>query len=99
MKRRVRTTFLVLGTTCFLAMTSGLVLHFHLAHLDDPAEHDAAHCPLCQQLFFSSKKDFTADPEPTDIELEPVGRIMAVQPATPIHQTFSNHCNPRAPPA
>jgi len=97
-KGRMRTTLLVLGTACFVAMASGLVLHFHLAHVDEPAEHDSDHCSLCQRLLVS-KKDYTTDPEPVAVELDPVGHIIAVLPARRVLQTSPNQCNPRAPPA
>ncbi len=98
MKGRVKTVFLVLGTACFVAMASGWVLYLHLAHDEDPAEHDTTHCSLCQQLLVS-KKSFTVDSEPTCVELDPAGHIAAVSSTTPIYHAYPNLCNPRAPPA
>ena len=98
MKGRMRTAFLLLGAICFAAMASGWILYLHLSHYENPANHDATHCPLCQQLLLS-KKDFTVNTEPTSIELEPAERIAAIPSATPIQQAGSNLCGPRAPPA
>jgi len=97
-KGRARTTFLVLGVVCFTAMASGWILYLHLGRGEDPVEHDAAHCSLCQQLLVS-KKSFTVDSEPTCIELEPTGRIAAIPSATPIYHAYPNLSSPRAPPA
>lgn len=98
MKGRMKTTFLVLGAACFMAMASGLVLHFHLAHLDEPAEHDSDHCPLCRQLLVS-KKDYTVDPEPATVASDPVGHLAATPSPAPIYQASPNRFHPRAPPA
>lgn len=98
MSRSARHTFLALGTLCFLAMVSGLALHFHLAHLEKPTEHDSSNCSLCRQLLVP-KKDYTTHLEPANIEINPVGRIVPVRPTTLSHQSSPTRFHARAPPA
>lgn len=98
MNQRIRNVFLLLGTICFLAMISGVTVHVHLAHADEPAEHDGARCSLCRQLTFA-KKEYTADLEPADVEIPSVGHLASTCPATPLQQTSRDQGHPRAPPA
>jgi hypothetical protein len=95
--RRIRNTFLTLGAVCFLATAFGITLHLHLAHVKEPANHDAAHCSLCQQLLLS-KKDYTAEIDPANIEIDSVGRLIPIRPAPLLQQTSPYQCHPRAPP-
>jgi len=95
--QRIRNVFLLLGTICFLAMVSGVIVHVHLAHVDKPAEHDGAHCALCQQLTFA-KKEYTADLEPADVEIPLVERLASACPTRLFHQTSRDQSHPRAPP-
>jgi hypothetical protein len=94
----MRNVFLTLGAICFLAMISGIVVHVHLAHVDKPAEHDGAHCSLCQQLAFS-KQDYTTDLDGTNIEIAPVVRVARCCPTEPFHLILPSQSHPRAPPA
>jgi hypothetical protein len=96
--RCIRSVFLTLGSICFLAMTSGVTLYLHLAHVDNPAEHDAAHCSLCQQLVVS-KKNYTVDFEPADIEIDSVGHLVSACPALLFCQSLPSQFHSRAPPA
>ena len=98
MSRYLRSTFLVIGAFCFLAMAFGIVLQLHLAHVDDPLTHDADHCPICQQLVVS-KKDCIAQIEPAAIAVDQIGRIIRFRPDTLVLQTFATRCYARAPPA
>jgi hypothetical protein len=95
--RRIRNMFLLLGVAGFLASALGITLYLHLAHEDDPAKHDVAHCSLCQQLLIA-KKEYTVETEPAPIEMEPTGRVVALY-ATPLFQQCALYqCSPRAPP-
>jgi len=96
--RRTKHAFLALGTLCFLTMVSGLALHFHLAHLEEPTAHDFDHCSLCRHLLVP-KKDYTAHLEPANSEINPVGRIIPVRPTTFSHQSSPTRFHARAPPA
>jgi len=95
--RRIRNTFLTLGAICFLAMAFGITLYLHLAHAEEPAKHDVAHCPICQQLLIS-KKDYAAEIESAEIEIDSVGRLVSACPTILVHQTSPSQFHPRAPP-
>ncbi len=98
MSRRIRSIVLVTGTVCFLAMASGLILYLHLTHVRDVATHDASHCPLCQQLL-ATKKSYTIDIGPTEVEIDQVGRILESCPESLCSQTPARSFRARAPPA
>lgn len=97
MSWRIRNTFLALGAVCFLATAFGITLYLHLAHVDEPAKHDVAHCSLCQQLLISKKK-YTAEVEPADVEIDRVGQLVQVRPDILSHQTTPQQFHARAPP-
>ena len=93
-----RQIFAVLALVCFVAVASGLALFPHLAHLEEPGEHDTDHCPLCQLVFVSAKNCMT-EPEPVVIKDELAEHVVGADPTTPSQQTRPNRFDPRAPPA
>ena len=98
MIRRIRKTFLALGTVGFLTTALGITLYLHLAHMKEPARHDVAHCSVCQQLLICKKK-YTAEIEPADVEIDRVGQLVQVRPDIPSHQTTPAQFHARAPPS
>jgi len=54
----------VLGfvVVCFVARVTGVSLHLHILSHEHPEEHDAEHCPICQQLLIAPGK-FMTEPE------------------------------------
>ncbi|UCD48854.1 MAG: hypothetical protein JSW27_15115 [Phycisphaerales bacterium] len=98
MSQRIRNAFLSLGAICILAMISGLTVHAHLAHVDEPAEHDGAHCSLCQQLAIS-RQAYTANLECANVEIALVERLASAYPIRRFQQTLPSQSHPRAPPA
>jgi hypothetical protein len=93
-----RDIFALLAVGCFATTASGLALLVHLSHLDEPTEHDADECSLCQQAFVSAKHYVTA-PEPVLIDSDPAGYIVSVRWPTRSHQSPRSRFDPRAPPA
>ena len=98
MNRGIRNTFLILGAGSFLATAIGLTLYLHLAHTEEPARHDAAHCSICQQLLICKKK-YTAEIEPAEVEIDRVGQLISVRPRTLSHQTAPSPFHARGPPS
>jgi len=96
--RRIRKTFLALGTVGFLATALGVTLYLHLAHTEEPARHDVAHCSVCQQLLICKKK-YTAEIEPADVEIDRVGQLIQVRPEILSYQTAPSQFHARAPPS
>ena len=47
---------------CFVARVAGVSLHLHILSHEHPEEHDAKHCPICQQLLIMPGK-FITEPE------------------------------------
>lgn len=93
-----RNVLVLLAVGCFAATASGLALLPHLSHLDEPSDHDADACPLCQQALVSAKHCVTA-PEPVLIDSDPAGYIALTLWTTQSHQSLPSHFDPRAPPA
>ena len=98
MSQRICNAFLVLGAVCFLAMASGAVLHLHLAHVADPAKHDAGHCPLCQQLLVT-KKYYSVEIESAHVDIDRVGHVVETCPDNFLPQAIARQSRARAPPA
>lgn len=98
MNRRLRNAVLFAGTVCFLAVASGIVLYVHLTNAEDVAAHDASHCTLCQQLLVSGKS-YTVEIGVAEIEIDPVGHVLAVCLDDLGPQTISLRLHARAPPA
>lgn len=96
--RSIRSIVLFAATVCFLAMALDVVLYVHLANVEDPAGHDAGHCPLCQQLLVS-KKDYTAEIGVTEVEIDHIGRLLTTCLDDLCPQTTSLSFHARAPPA
>ena len=97
MNRPLRNVVLIVGVVSFLATTSGLVLYVHLSHVDEPAKHDPAHCPICQQLLIS-KKSFIAEIPAGQIEVDTAGRLVEICPTPPLEPACHRPAHPRAPP-
>jgi len=52
----MRTALLIAACAALVAMTSGLLLTFHLLSAEHSATHHSHDCSVCQQLLASSKK-------------------------------------------
>lgn len=102
MRMSVRYAVLIAAAGCFLAMTSGFVLHLHLHlahdHDHDPLRHDSEHCSFCQQLLVAMK-DFAAQPQPAHVETDQIGRCIDVFLNVPLPLTVALNLGARAPPA
>lgn len=99
MSRRISQFILVIATASFLATAFGIVLHVHLSHVDDPAHHDSAHCPICQQ-FLIVKNPSIVQVTPAQVETDTMGQTVSLRPGLrAIGQTFIQQCHSRAPPA
>ncbi|MBN2314216.1 MAG: hypothetical protein JXM79_09820 [Sedimentisphaerales bacterium] len=62
MSRVARKVGLILMTSFFVALVTGLSLYLHLLNHEHPEDHDAAHCPICQRLLIKPGK-FITEPE------------------------------------
>jgi hypothetical protein len=98
MRAYVRNVLVLLAVGCFATTASGLALLPHLSHLDEPTEHDAEECSLCQQALVSAKHYVTA-PEPVLVDSEPAEYVVPTRWTTQSLQSLPGRFDPRAPPA
>jgi hypothetical protein len=62
LSRLARQVGFILMTIFFAALVTGLSLYLHLLSHEHPEDHDAEHCPICQQLLIKPGK-FIIEPE------------------------------------
>lgn len=94
----VRNRLLVPAAVSFLMMATGVTLHLHLAHFEEPAHHHSEQCPVCQVLLAAPKK-VTLELDPPALDDCRFAFVADTRPAECVQSYYPHQILPRGPPS